>query len=451
MTIVVNWLKRPVRVFAARPFARNLAHLSGATTVGGVIVIAASPLITRLYSPAQFGALGIFATTLSLVMVVAALRYDLAVPYPKEDREAASVLALSLLTIVATTLVCAFLILVGFRSHLPGVTDTLSGGLIWWLPVGMWASATYSALSIWMIRRRDFATIGRTKITQGALQAGSQVLFGAASVGTAGLIVGQIVGSSGGLLRLWLRIRRQNPHIFAGLSQREIRATARTYKRFPLFSTPAVLLDSATGAMPLFFIAAQFGPVSAGLYTLVQRVITMPFALLTVNLGQLVFGDLAEMRRSDPGSLVLTFRRRVVQIAVVGLALIIPLLVLVPLLLPRIFGSRWTPASMYFLILSPMTYAGFVSSPFGFVIDVLRRQDLHLLRDSVRSVVMGIALVVSRQFHMDPLGALAIIATAGVVNGIFYLLVSWRAISSYATAIGQPAAILDAKAFVDER
>jgi O-antigen/teichoic acid export membrane protein len=454
---VVNWLRKSSRVLFASPFARNLAQLSGATTVGGIIALGASPLIARLYPPSQFGVLGVFTTTLTLAMAVASLRYDFAIPYPKDEREAESVLVLALLTILATSSAFALLILAGVPSLLPAVRSTLSGGLVWWLPIGMWASATYAALSIWMIRQRDFATIGTTKITQGVLQAGSQIVLGVAGLGSSGLIVGQIVGSSSGLLRLSRRISQRNPHILDGISRSKLLATARTYRRFPLYSAPAVLLDSLTGAIPLFFIAARFGPAAAGLYTLVQRVITMPFSLLTVNLGQVVFGDFAQLRRSDPASLMLIFRRRVLQVGVLGLILIVPLLFIVPILLPRIFGERWGGASLYFLILAPMTFASFVSSPFGFAIDVLRRQDLQLLRDSIRALIMGSAIAISAYLHAGWRATLVLIAAAGAVNGVFYLLVSWRAISSHERTIaglsgpadGPSAATLDAEAFVE--
>jgi O-antigen/teichoic acid export membrane protein len=432
------------------PFARNLARLSGATTLGGLIALAASPIIARLYPPSEFGVLGVFATTLSLVIVVASLRYDLAIPYPHNEREAASVLVLALLTIVLTSVACAIAVAAGVPSHLPAIKDSLVGGLAWWLPVGMWASATYAALSIWMIRRRDFGIIGTTKIAQGALQAGSQILLGVARVGSSGLIVGQIVGSSGGLVRLLRQIRKESSALFHGFRLSEMRAAALAYKRFPLYSTPAVLLDSATGAMPLFFIAAHFGSVPAGLYTLVQRVFMMPFALLTVNLGQLVFGDLAEARRSDPASLTSIFRRRVLQVAVLGLIVLIPLLLIVPWVVPRIFGERWTDAGVYFLILAPMTYAGFISSPFGFVIDVVRRQDLHLLRDTVRSLFIGGALALSSALHNDARRTLVVISVAGTINGIFYLFISWRAISSHVGSVEPSASSPIDSAFLAE-
>ena len=432
LTAVPDWLKHPVHHLRSSPFATNLVNLSGATALGGLIVIVASPLVARLYSPSQFGSLGVFATTLSLVMVVAALRYDLAIPYPKQDAEAASVLIVALLSIVLTSSLCALLILAGLPTLVPSLRDSLSGRLIWWLPIGMCASASYAALSLWMVRRRDFATIGRTKVTQGVLQAGSQILFGAIKLGATGLIAGLILGSSAGVLRLWRQVRRQDPHMFEQISTLGLIATARAYKRFPLYSSPAVLLDSATGAMPLLFIATQFGPASAGLFTLVQRVLAMPLALLTVNLGQLVFGDFAELRRADPKSLMSIFRRRGFQVGFIGLAILLPMLFVVPLFLPRVFGERWRDASMYLLILSPMIYAGFVSAPFGFVIDVLRRQDLHLLRDSVRAAVMAFALVISAHVHAGWRASLAIISFAGVVNGIVSLLVSRYAISSHA-------------------
>jgi O-antigen/teichoic acid export membrane protein len=210
------------------------------------------------------------------------------------------------------------------------------------------------------------------------------------------------------------------------------------------------MLDAATGAMPLFFIATQFGATSAGLFTLVQRIVSMPLALLTVSLGQLVFGDFAELRRTDPNSLMLVFKRRGLQVASLGTVLLLPLLLVVPVLLPRVFGERWSDASTYFLILSPMIFAGFVSAPFGFVIDVLRRQDLHLFRDSFRAVVMGLALAVSAQIHGGWRLSLAIISVAGVINGVFYLLVSLYAIASHARTAGgvSSATAIDDTAFL---
>ena len=291
-----------------------------------------------------------------------------------------------------------------------------------------------------MVRHRDFATIGKTKITQGVLQAGSQIFFGLLRVGAPGLIVGQIVGSSAGVLRFFRRLRGIQPGALTSSSYGQLRSAAKALKRFPLLSAPAVLLDAGTGAMPLLFIAAQFGSSSAGLYTLIQRIIAMPFALLTVNVGQIVFGDLAELRRVEPQAIQAIFRRRVMQVAMLGLGIMLPLMLIVPIALPTLFGRRWADAGTYFLILSPMIYGGFVSSPFGWVIDVFRRQDLHLLRDSLRALIMAASLVLCVRVRADVIESLIVISAAGTICCALYLYVAFTIVSIHSRTIAGSAA-----------
>jgi O-antigen/teichoic acid export membrane protein len=148
-----------------------------------------------------------------------------------------------------------------------------------------------------------------------------------------------------------------------------------------------------------------------------------------VNLGQVVFGDLAELRRTDEQTMLDLFYRRLIQIASLGTAAIVAMDLLVPLMLPQMFGARWARASEYFLLLSPMLLANFISAPFGFVVDVLRRQDLHLLRDSLRTLIMVIALQIALATTASWRGALSWMSAAGVLNGVVYLAVSWYALT----------------------
>jgi O-antigen/teichoic acid export membrane protein len=55
-------------------FARNVAVLVGGTAVGQAIVVLASPILTRLYTPEDFGVLAVYASLLGILSTVAALR-----------------------------------------------------------------------------------------------------------------------------------------------------------------------------------------------------------------------------------------------------------------------------------------------------------------------------------------------------------------------------------------
>ncbi|MBC7345458.1 MAG: lipopolysaccharide biosynthesis protein, partial [Clostridia bacterium] len=48
-------------------FARNVAVLAGGTAVGQAIVVLASPILTRLYTPGDFGVLAVYSSLLGIL------------------------------------------------------------------------------------------------------------------------------------------------------------------------------------------------------------------------------------------------------------------------------------------------------------------------------------------------------------------------------------------------
>src|SRR5690606_21592699 len=83
-------------------FVRNVAVLAGGTALGQLLTIAASPVLTRLYDPADFGVLGVYAALLTTITTVASLRYELAIPVSDDEEEAASLLVLCLVAVIGT-------------------------------------------------------------------------------------------------------------------------------------------------------------------------------------------------------------------------------------------------------------------------------------------------------------------------------------------------------------
>lgn len=65
--------------------------LVGGTTGAQLLAVLAAPLLTRLYTPEDFGLLAVYASLLGLIAVIASLRYELAIPLPTDDTEAAAV------------------------------------------------------------------------------------------------------------------------------------------------------------------------------------------------------------------------------------------------------------------------------------------------------------------------------------------------------------------------
>ncbi len=77
-------------------FAKRVSLLIGATAVAQLILILSMPLLTRLYTPEDFGLLAIYSSILAVISVVASLCYESAIPLPKNDETAAHILLLTI-------------------------------------------------------------------------------------------------------------------------------------------------------------------------------------------------------------------------------------------------------------------------------------------------------------------------------------------------------------------
>jgi len=75
-------------------FTRNVLTLMTGTTIAQAIPIAISPILTRIYTPEDFGILALFMAVSSIFGSIANGRYELAIMLPKKDEDAINIFAL---------------------------------------------------------------------------------------------------------------------------------------------------------------------------------------------------------------------------------------------------------------------------------------------------------------------------------------------------------------------
>ena len=92
--------------FARSAFVKNVAVLMSGSVVSQVIVVAAAPILTRLYHPDAFGVLGLFVAGAQTLVITASWAYGGAIILAKDDKEAANVLMLAFsIVVLMTTLI----------------------------------------------------------------------------------------------------------------------------------------------------------------------------------------------------------------------------------------------------------------------------------------------------------------------------------------------------------
>lgn len=418
------------RVLPRGRFARSVTILVGGTSAAQALLALTAPILTRLYSPADFGALGVYGSVVTLLGVVVGLRYLQAIPLPGEEADAANVAGLS---ISLGTLMSAVLAVIGIAlSHpfteLVGVPQLAP--YMWLLPLSLIGNCLYQTLYIWAIREQGFGVMARTRVSQAAARVSTQLMLGIAQVAPLGLLLGDLAGGamgSGSFARL---IHRRRPEAFRLISLAGMRGMARRYSRFAWYGTPAGLLNVAgLQGIPLL-VSYSHGATVAGWYALTMRVLALPVSVLGQAVGETYFGVAPRLLRTDPPALRKLFRDAAVRLLLIGIGPTIILMVGGPFLFSLIFGQQWEVAGVYARYLAPALLAQLVMSPLSETTIILERLDLQLLTDSVR-----IGLVLAAFFAAERLGwsanlSILALSAALLVSYIVYFVVAWRLVRS---------------------
>lgn len=400
--------------------ARNVAVLAGSTAVGQLLVVAASPALTRLYTPDSFGILAAYIAVVTVLAPVANGRFDLAVPLPAEDQRAADVLGAALLTAVVTALLVAVAALtlgpaLALRAGRPELA-----GYLWLVPLGLFGAAVYQAAAAWAVRLREFGSIARTRLSQSVLMTAVQLGGGVLGLGTVALLVGDALGRAGGSLALARTAWARDRVVLAGVRWPGVRAAVSRYRRFPLVSSGSAFLNVLGLQLPLVLFAVLYGPHVAGLLALGQRVIGMPSRLVGQAIGQVYLGEAARLARSDPEGMERLFWRTSARLAMLG-ALPIALVGLVaPWAFGWVFGAEWVQAGSYVRWLTPMFAAQFVLSPVSQSAAILERQGIQLASDALRTVMVAAAIVVPWWSGQPAATTVAWYAAAMFVSYLYY-------------------------------
>jgi O-antigen/teichoic acid export membrane protein len=373
-------------------FLRNASLLAGATAISRGLVAAVSPILTRLYTAEDFGVLAVFTAILSICVAAVALRYDLAIPLPEKDQDAANLLASAGSLVLITSCVLGG----GFWLFRHPVSATLGAPAfaeyMWLLPLGLAGRGLYEVLNYWAVRVKGYGVLARTRIMQGVGAAGTQVGIGALVSGPIGLLVGKILGHTAGIGSLALLVRKARD-AWAGVSPQRMFQQMKRYRRFAFIAVPGQLFNNAGLHAPALLLSTFFGATVTGWFALAERVLNAPITLVSKAVQQVYFGEASEQVRTQPGTMLQLFDRVSGRLFLLGIGPALGTFFLGPPLFDFVFGEDWRTAGQYIRILSPMLLVRFVASPLSQTLNILERQGLMFVWEALRLSLVVAAFV----------------------------------------------------------
>lgn len=353
------------------PFMRAVGILVGGTVVAQIILAATLPVATRLYSPEDFSTLAVFTGIIAILSVGTCLRFDIAVPLPLKDEDGVAVVllslgiaaALNLVLIVAATLFSTTL--AGWLDH-PELAPHL-----WLVPVATFLAGAYSTLQFWFVRRKQFGQLARIRVMQAAGSSATQIGLGVAGVAPLGLLLGQLVNSGVGSVRLAWRLWRDERATIGQVRRHDITRIARRYERFPKFSTLEAMFNSAAIYLPIILLSAWAVGPEAGYLSLGMYAMQVPMSLIGNAVSQVYISRGPEEARAG------TIGRFTVEVLSgllkTGVGPILCIGVVAPELFRIVFGSEWTRAGVLVTWMVSWFILQFLASPISLAMHIRNR------------------------------------------------------------------------------
>jgi len=400
-------------------FTRNVLTLMTGTTVAQAIPIAISPILTRLYSPEDFGVLALFVAISSIFGSIANGRYELAIMLPKKDEDAINIAALGFIIVSCLSLFLLMIVTIFHDVILEFFNNRSISTWLYFIPISVFFMGFFNIFNYFNNRTKKYKDLAKATILRSIVIAIVQLFLGFLKTGVAGLISGQLLSSLFTNIYLSKNIIKEKK-LLSSISRVKIIALAKRYKDFPKFSMWAGLLNTSSTHLINILISTAFSIKTLGFYSLSQRLLGMPSALIGGSIGQVFFQE-ATKEKNTTGSAINAFNSTLKKLIIIGVPAFGILFFIVEDLFTFVFGEEWRIAGTYAKILIPFFMIRFISSPLAISMTVFEKQKNALYINIILIITSVCTLYLVSSYSLEFIIFLMILTSIMFINYFLFI------------------------------
>jgi len=391
------------------------------TAVAQGIGFAMTPVISRLFSPTDFGVFGSFNSVLYVVAAMITLQYSQAIILPKQDKEAANVFGSSVLSVILITLICFVIAFVFSDWLLELLNINQSRWILYFLPLGLFFNGINQSFQAWCVRRKVFKKIAASQMIRSGSNNSLQIISGLFQSGGGGLIVSSVTADG---IASWNFSRHilgvDKGFLKKSMDWKKIWQSAIKYRDFPFYSATQNMMNALSQGLPVLLLAHFFGVSVAGAYAFGIRLIQVPMNFILTALRQVLFQKASETY--NRGGVLLPLYLKFTS----GLFLLIlpPATIIFvwgPQIFSWIFGIEWFKAGFYAKWLVFWLVPGFCNVPSILFARILRKQKKLFVLEILVLISRALVLVLGGYFLSANNTVILFSVTGAIING-FYIL-----------------------------
>lgn len=383
-------------------FTKNVIMITSGAVFAQALSTLLSPVITRLYSPEEYGVLTVYLALLGIINLLGALSYESAIPIADDDEKAFNILILCISILFSVTLSLFLLVIFtgDFLLKLFNAEQIIE--YKYFIPIGFFLTGLYTVMSQWAFRKKNFKSITSTKYSQSLIGNSSKIGLGFLNIGSVGLIIGSILSQSAGILSLIRPNIKEFNNLLKKVDYKKIKSLAMRYIAFPLYTAPGLFVLSASGQLPTIFMSSLYGTGIVGLYGLARGITFLPMTIVGKSIQDVFYGEAASIGRANPIRIKELSNKLLKKLILLVSLPVIVLVLFGPLLFSIVFGADWEIAGVFARILSIEVFFHFIFHPISSVFSIFEQQKKSFLLYVSRLVLVLCVFGAAKLFDLGP-------------------------------------------------
>ncbi len=372
-------------------FVKHVATLAGGTLLAQIVNFAALPIITRLYSPSDFGVFALFTAIAALVAVFTSLKYEHAIIAATTNEEAENCVRL---VFVISITVASVLLLVSLSLHLSSyVSDERFILLAISSIVMSVVTAWYQALYYMNNRQSMYMGMTRGRVYAALVASVFSITYGYTVTSYEGLMIASVLGVTANFA--YLKLFGYKLPILDILSNRKkIIQASFDHSRFPKYLIVSTFVGEFGRQLNTFVFSKYFGSIATGSLGLHNKVVSIPSALIGNAVGDVFKRDASEQLRLS-GNCKKLFLKTSLILSIIAFVPTIILILFGPGLFVFVFGDEWRLAGEFSQILSVVFFLGFIVSPISTLIYLEKNQKYDLYIQLFLILILAITMTIA--------------------------------------------------------
>ncbi|HDF8345071.1 TPA: type 8 capsular polysaccharide synthesis protein Cap8K [Staphylococcus aureus] len=380
--------------------------------IAQVILIITTPIITRLYSPTEFGEFTIFSNIAMILIPIINARYDLLIVNTKNDRSANILSQISFLISLLILLILIPIFAISAWLYPNFILDFI------FIIIMLFLVSLTNIFTNYLNKERKYKVLSLINVFRAGSMALLQIIFGLLALGSLGLIIGFSLSYIAGIT---LGYKTFKKHFNIVRDKEETKALFLENKNQLVYSTPSILLNSLSFSVVVFFIGILYTNTEVGIYGMAIRVLGIPVTIISLGLSKIFMQQANDyyIEHGNFRNLLLKFSSILV---IVSIILYVPLYLFSEELVNILLGHSWVDAITVIKIVIPLFVIRLIVSTVSLSVIVLQKQQLELILQALFLIGTTVTFVISKMLNLTFLNFVSINTVVLIVSHMIFFI-----------------------------